>query len=314
MSSKTSKLSLAEKALKLSISNLWRNKFLSIATIFVMGTIIFIFNIILAINFIAEEALDDLSKKIDVIAYVKESTTYEEALTVMNDLKEQEGVENAHYTSKEDAINQIEKTHPEISSAFSKYDLGNPLPASINITTTHPDYHPQVAEFLAQPRYSVHLSNVVTSSEDPEENAIISSVTKNLLGVTDFAKQIIFWLIIIFVIGGALIVFNALQITIFNRKQEISVMKLVGASHWFIRLPFIIESIIYGLLALGLSFLMLLALSQRIQIQDTSLWQFYTNIQFYKIFLAELVATISLSIISSMLAVHEHLQTKLLEH
>lgn len=312
MKNKSSSLNLIEKALHLSLSNIWRNKFLSIATIFVIGTIIFIFNVIIAVNFIAKDALNDLSKKIDVVIYLKESTTFADAQKIIGDLQQVEGVFEVNYTSKDDALTKLKTTHPDVSIAFEKYSLGNPLPASINITTTHPKYHPAIAELMEQDKYKTYLSNVITT-KDSTNNTIITSVTKNLLNVTNFAQQIIFWMILIFVIGGALIILNALQITIFHRKKEIEIMKLVGASHWFIRLPYLIESIIYGLLAMIISFAMLLLLSQKIQITETQLWNYYSGIEFYKIFLIELAATVSLSIFSSMIAVHEYLNKKLLD-
>ncbi len=305
---------LLEKSLKLGLSNIWRNKILSLATIFVTGTILFIFNIILAINFISQDALSDLSKKIDLTVYLKETTTQEQANTVINDLKNFKEIENIAYTSKEDALNQLKSTHPELSLSFEKYKLGNPLPASINITTTNPKYHKPVADFLNQDKYKIYLSNIITDSNDSENSAIISSVSKNLLKLSDFTHQVIFWLIIIFIIGGALIILNALQITIFTRKHEIGVMKLVGASHWFIRSPFIVESIIYGTLAVILSFIMLFTLTQKIEIQNTNLWNYYSGINFLTIFIIELAITILLSIFSSIIAIHEYLKKDLLEN
>jgi len=311
---KTTSINLLEKAFNLSLSNIWRNKFLSIATIFVIGTIIFIFNVILAVNFIAQDALTDLSKKIDIIVYIKDGANYEGIESLKNDIQKLEGVNEIKYTSKENALEQIKTTHPDISLAFEKYKLGNPLPASLNVSTIHPRYHSQIATFLkSEAKYKLILSKIVTNDSEGKDS-ILTSVSQNLLELTNFARQIIFWLITIFIIGGTLIILNALQITIFNRKKEISVMKLVGASHWFIRLPFIIESIIYGLLAVIISFIMLLALSQKIQIQETNLFNYYSDIKFYKIFAVEIIATISLSIISSMFAVHEYLNKKLIEH
>jgi len=303
--------SLFQKALNLSISNLWRNKILSLATIFVIATILFIFNIILAINFITNDALENLNQKVDLVVYLQESTTLSQANQISEQLNSIEGVINVEYTSKDQALQQIEKTHPDITTAFKKYSLGNPLPASLNITTTHPSYHLQIAEFLEQDQFQAYLSSII-SNDTNGNSAILTSVSRNLLSVTNFANQLIFWLILIFLIGGALIILNAIQITIFNRKKEVEVMKLVGASYWFIRLPFIIESIIYGICAVIVSFVMLAVLAKSMNIEQTSLFDFYTNIEFYKIFLSEIIITMLLSIFAAMIAVHEYLHTKAL--
>ncbi|MFH1284440.1 MAG: permease-like cell division protein FtsX [Candidatus Peregrinibacteria bacterium] len=314
MKKSSSKLNLLKQGFKFSLSNIWRNRFLSLATIFVIGTIIFIFNVILAVNFISKGALEDLSQKIDITVYLKESTTFKDAQNIAKDIENLEGTQGVHYTSKDEALEDFKKTHPDIVIAFEKYNLANPLPASLQITTSHPQYHKSIEEFLSQDKYKAYLSNITSGdNSNNSNNAIITSVSKNLLEVTSFAQQLIFWLILTFIIGGALIILNALQITIFNRKREITVMKLVGASHWFIRLPFIIEGIIYGILSVIVSFIMVLILSKNIQLTGTSLWSYYTDIEFYKVFLIELAITVTLSIASVMVAVHEYLQKKIID-
>lgn len=309
MNPKTSFLYLIKKSFNLGLSNIWRNKVLSLATIFVTGTILFIFNIILTINFITQDALLDLNKKIDITVYLKETTTVEQAKNIQNELGNLPEVENVSYTSKEEALKQLKSTHPELSISFEKYQLGNPLPASLNISTIRPEDHQTISNLLAQDSYKIYFSGIV--SNNSRENTIISSVSQNLLRLSGFTRQVIFWLIITFVIGGTLIIINALHITIFTRKQEISVMKLVGASPWFIRSPFIIESIIYGIGAIIISFIMLLLLSQKIQIQETVLWNYYSGIHFLQIFLMELGVTIGLSIISSIIAIQKYLKKDL---
>ncbi len=297
MQNQTSFISLFEKSFKLSLNNIWRNKVLSLATIFVTGTILFIFNIILAINFITQNAITDLGKKVDITVYLKETTTEEQAQIIRKDLLINKEITSVKYTSKAEALEQIKITHPDLSLSFEKYNLGNPLPASLNITTTNPKHHKAVADFLAKDKYQIYLSDIISNNSG--NNSIITSVSKNLIKLSDFTNQVIFWLIITFVIGGTLVILNALQMTIFTRKHEISVMKLVGASHWFIRSPFIIEGIIYGVLAVTLSFIMLF---------QTAFWSYDSGINFFMIFLIELAGTILLSVVSSSIAIHEYLK------
>lgn len=303
-----SNLNLIKKALSLSVTNVWRNKFLSLATIFVIGIIIFIFNIILAINLIAKDSINNLSNKIDLVVYVKESTTPDQAQQVAQDLRNLPEVKEVTYISKDQALKDIKTAYPEISQAFEKYNLGNPLPASLNIITKSPQYHQNVMEFLNQDKYKSVLSSTKTSTSE-ESEAILTSVSKNLIKLSGFTHQVIFWLIIVFVIGGTLITLNALQITIYTRKKEIEVMKMVGASYWFIRLPFIIEGAIYGILAVLLSCLMFVFLSKSIYIENLDITKF-SNLNFYTLIFVELVITMVLTIGSSVIAVHEHLSKR----
>ena len=90
-------------------------------------------------------------------------------------------------------------------------------------------------------------------------------------------------------------------------------MKLVGASHSFIRSPFLIESILYAILATILSFAMLFVLSKNIQLDQTSLFDYYSNLDFTKIFFIEMGIAILLSLISSLIAINEYIHKDLLE-
>ncbi|MBL4694773.1 hypothetical protein JKY72_05390 [Candidatus Gracilibacteria bacterium] len=297
---------LIKRAFKLGFQNIWRNKLLSIATIFVIGIIIFIFNVVLAINFISQEALIDLNKKIDVVVYLKESATTSQQQSLIKDLENLEETEAVKFTSKEDALRDMKNKHPNISNVFEKYRLGNPLPSSINIITKSASDHVKLETFLQQDKYIQFLSNIKTNTSNTN-NPIISSVSKNLVKLSNFADKITFWIIITFIIGSILIIINALQITIFTRKKEIQIMKLVGASHWFIRLPFMIEAIVYGILSIILSAIMLKIVIANIDISGTNLQDYFSSLAFTKVFLYELVATVIIATLSSIIAVHKQL-------
>ncbi|MBU1151648.1 hypothetical protein KJ632_02355, partial [Patescibacteria group bacterium] len=178
-----------------------------------------------------------------------------------------------------------------------KYNLGNPLPASISVITSHPKYHAGIEKALKKPEFSAYLSNI-SAAEDQKTNAILQSVSTNLIKVSDFTNQVLYWLIITFIIGGSLIILNALHITIFTRKKEIEVMKMVGSSLNFIRLPYLIESIIYAVLAVILSFIMMLIVSKNLNVEMHNLQQ---------IFIIELFVAILINLGSSFIAIHEHI-------
>lgn len=308
MNKKPSFLNLLRLSLSLGLKNIWRNKILSLTTIFVTGTILFIFNVILSINLFTQNALQDLSEKVDLIAYIKEGTQYETVQQIVQELQQVEGIKEIHYISKEDALSKISQTHPDIFTAFDRYNLGNPLPASLNIKTTHPDYQKPIADFLGQTRYSAYLSG----AEDNNQNSgILNSVALNLAKITTATEQVIFWLIITFILGGTLIIINALQMTIFSRKKEIAIMKMVGASDLTIRAPFIIEGIFYALSASILSGIMLILLGKNLSIDGSSIFSLGQNADFFKIFLIQVLATILIGTLSALVTIEEYLKADL---
>lgn len=297
----------------LSLSNLYRNKFLSIATILVIGIILFIFNIILAVNFIAETSLQSLSQKVDLTLYLKESTTQVQAQRVMDELKLLKGVEKVSFTSKEEALTKIKATYPNIYDSFERYDLGNPLPASVSISTKHPEYHDEIESYIKSSNISLYISNIQESSgESSQEKSIITSVAKNLKKVTDFSRQVIFWIVMIFIVGGVLIIFNSIQMTIFIRRKEINIMRLVGGGIGFIHLPFFIEAILYAILATIVNVCLLLVMSGQINIDGITLFEFSKNINLISLVLLEMVLTIILGFCATALSVNNYLKRPLL--
>ncbi|MDX9970876.1 MAG: permease-like cell division protein FtsX [Candidatus Gracilibacteria bacterium] len=299
-SKKQSKSPKTGTILKISLQNIWRNKVLSLATIFVMAIILFIFNIILSINFLAEKGLATLSEKIDLVVYLKESAPESDIQKLIKNLGTLKEISQIEYTTKEKALKDLKETHPDLSLAFEKYGLSNPLPKSLSITTKNPQDHEKVLSYLADDKFSNILASTNQKSEDLNT---LNSISKNLNHLSIFARQILFWIILTFIIGGALIMINALQITIFSRKSEIEVMKIIGASHSFIRMPFIIEAAIYGTLSVLFCFLMLFILSLNPAIKEIGL--IHTNI--YTLLGAQLLGTLFLSMVSASLAVREHI-------
>ncbi|MFA5947977.1 MAG: permease-like cell division protein FtsX [Candidatus Gracilibacteria bacterium] len=293
---KPSSTYLVKKSFAFALTNIWRNKMLSLATISVIAIVLFIFNIILGINVLTKNALESINEKVDITVYLKDSTTFLKAQNIMMQLKKLEGVKEVSYLSKADAIKELQTLHPDISIIFDKYNLTNPLPASINIKTAYPSFHQSVENLLNEDQYKAYLSTV--STQDSQNKGILDNVSKNLNKLSNATQQIIFWLIIGFLIGGSLIIINALQITIYSRKKEIKIMKIVGTPYFFIKLPFIIEAIIYGICGVGVSAILFLLISKNLNM---------TFSDFSKFFLYELVITIILSAINSFAAVHEHL-------
>ena len=307
---KESVLEMTGRALDLSFANIWRNKFLTIATVLVMGILIFIFNIILGVNFVTKSALNELTQKVDIIVYLKDSTEYFQVQQMINDLKKLEGVTNITYRSKSDALQIVSKTHPKTAEFLQRYGVDNPLPPSINITTETPELHTAVQQFLNQEKYRHMLANVVTDAE--KQSSASGAVTKNLINLSNATNQIIFWVFVVFISGSILIVSNAIQLTIYSRQKEIYIMRLVGATRDFIRLPFLFEGLFYGVFAMIIASLLIIILATQIQISDISIAEYLRRIPLLMIFIMELAASILLGIICSYIAVYKYLKSKLL--
>jgi cell division transport system permease protein len=298
------------RAFKLALANFWRNKFLSLATILVMAVIIFIFNVILAIQFVGNQALQALSEHVDVVIYLRDDISFYDAKRLEAALQQVSGVKDVKYTSKEEALQIVGKTHPKTAEFLQKFNLRNPLPPSISIITSNPEDQTGIQRVFEQNDFKNMMQNYVTGGE-AGESAVLSTVAQNLSNINHFVRQIIFWMVLVFVLGGTLVIVNAIQLTIYTRRSEIYIMRLVGATPNFIRLPFVFEGALYGIFAVLVSFIILALLTASIQFENTSLWTYYSDLQFARILLTELVITTVLAIICSFSAVQQYLKGKL---
>ena len=298
------------RAFRLSFSNMWRNKYLTAATVLVMGILIFIFNIILSVNYVTQEALNDLTRKVDIVVYLKDDTQYYQVQQMIKELKALDGIVNATYTSKTDALKIVSQTRPKTAEFLSKYGVDNPLPASLNITTERPELHIMVQQFLNQEKYRHLLANTIT--DDKTQNAATQAATTNLIKLSHSINQIIFWIFVVFIGGAILIISNSILLTIYNRQREIYIMRLVGATHAFIRLPFILEGLFYGMFSALIAGLLLWLMASQINISEVSISSYLAAVPILKIFTIELVASILLGILCSFLAVFVYLRSKLI--
>ncbi len=298
------------RGLRLGFTNFRRNKFLSGATIIVMAVIIFIFNIILGVQFIGNQALKSLSERVDIVIYLQNDIDFFTAKKLTLELENLEGVKSVKFTSKEEALDIISKTHPKTAEFLKKFNLTNPLPPSISITTHSAEDHQTVQNFLNQSEYKNLISTTIPEGAG-NESIILSNVAQNLQNISSFIKQIIFWMVLVFILGGTLIVVNAIQITTYSRRQEIHIMRLVGATPNFIRLPFVFEAVLYAIFAIIISFFILVAISGSIHLDQSNLWVYYSNINLARIFTIELIITTILAVVSSFSATEQYIKGKL---
>lgn len=298
------------RALKLSFANMWRNKFLSAATILVMAVLIFIFNIVLGIHFVTQSSLDDLTKKVDIVVYLKDNVEYYEVQQMINEMKELNGIVDVTYTSKTEALQVVSRTHPKTAEFLTRYGVENPLPPSINVTTEKPELHIMIQQFLNQEKYRHLLANIV--SESDEQSSAMDAVTENLINLSKTSNQIVFWVFVVFILGSILIISNSIQLTIYNRQREIYIMRLVGATKNFISLPFLFEGLFYGLIAVLLSSGLTAIMISQINLAQINISDYIEDIPFLSLFVIELGATVILGIICSFIAVYRYLRTKLI--
>jgi cell division transport system permease protein len=229
------------------VNNFTRNAWLTIAaTAVITITLLIVFITMVARNVLNESVLE-ISKNVDMSIYLMTDTTSEQAAPIMADLRKLSNVQEVSFVSSEEAREQQaqeNKGNIEILNAINQ--ATNKLPATIRVSLKDINDTSQLDSFV---KSDTELKEVIDPNRAPSFAGPRRSAIQNIGKWTDFAQRVGLGASVVFVAISSLIVFNTIRMAIFNRKEEIQMMKLIGADRSFIRGPFVVEAIVYGFIA-----------------------------------------------------------------
>ena len=229
------------RVFKMSMVSLWRNRLLSLATTVTIVLALFIISVFSLTIIIANKSATMLKEKVDLTVYLKDADTNDQVSAFKDIIKSRPEVKSVKYLSKDDALAAWQKSHADnsdIANVISASD--NPLPRSFEIQTVNPEQIETVANFLDNQDYASLIQEISYKKT--------KDIVDRLIRITGFIKTLGLALSLIFMLVSVLIVYNTLRLTIYNRSDEIEIMKLVGASNSYVRVPFMIEGMAYGFL------------------------------------------------------------------
>ncbi|WP_238883020.1 permease-like cell division protein FtsX [Clostridium sp. YIM B02551] len=212
-----------------------RNKTISLASMATVLMTLLIFGVFLLAALNVGKGVQDIESKVEIKVFLKDDITMMDQRDVQIKLKEQTGVKDVNYESKEEALDKFKDQLNEYKDLLNGYNSDtNPLPASFLVTLEKPEYAKDVANSVSS------MTGVENIGNDQDVINKISSFTKAVrwVGVVLF---------VILVAVSLFLIINTIKLTVFSRRREIGIMKFVGATDWFIRWPFIIEGVIIGL-------------------------------------------------------------------
>jgi Cell division protein len=205
-------------------------------------------------------AANEVRSRVLVDVYLKTTATPADIERVRQRLTEDtKYVKSVDYVSKEQAYQQERKRNPEAYSLLGS----NPLPDTFRVTPANPDDVTKLLDELA-PTSASGARTVVDPAIDTVKNR--KDETTKILTATRVIKLTMGGLALLLVIASILLISNTIRLSMFSRRREVEVMKLVGATDWFIRWPFMIEGVLLG--ALGGIFAILLLVVAKIALVD----------------------------------------------
>jgi len=301
-----------KRIIRTGFFNFWRNGTVSLASVLVMTVTLLVVGSLSFFNAILDTSLAELQNKIDInVTFV---TTAEEAdiLNIKHSLESLPEVLLVTYTSREEALEVFKVRHASDQSILAALEeLGeNPLGATLNIKARDPSQYGSVAEFLeGDDTLSSGSVSIIDRINYFQNKTAIDRLTKIINSADTLGLALSAFLIIV----SVLIAFNTIRLTIYIVREEISVMRLVGASTSYIQGPFIILGIIYGLTAAVVTLLAFLIITYCLGsimgsfLPSFNLFSYYLR-NFLEIAFIIIVSGTLVGTVSSLLAIRKYLK------
>jgi len=257
------------------VNNFSRNAWLTIAATAVMTITLLIVFATLAARSTLVSSVDVIRENVDMSIYVKNDTSVDAVKKIQGGLEDLKSVKSVSYVSPDDARKAFAVANGEDTDALKALnEATNRFPGTFNVQLVDINDTTELRKFT-------ETDKTVKESLDPNRPPSFAGDRRSAIeGIAQgvvFADRVGIIATIVFVVISSLIVFNTIRMAIFNRRDEIEMMKLIGADKSFIRGPFIVEAVVYGfiaaLLATGLGLAGLYAVKDRliggIEIQPT---------------------------------------------
>ena len=226
--------------LKQAFLQVFRNRTMSIASIFAITAMLLILSIFFILVINVNTAAQMIQNDYDSIEiFLEDDMIKQDAQTIVDDISVREGVDEAYYKSRETAMDEFKARWGKNAYLLDSLKE-NPLPNSIVI-------------MISDLEKATSLAETAATYDGVEDVKFYKDTVDKLLDATRFIQLAAIVIMVFLIIVSVFVVSNTIKLTVFNRSNEISIMKYIGATNWFIRGPFLAEGIIIGIISAGIS-------------------------------------------------------------
>ena len=299
----------------LGLVNVVRNSFVSFSVIFIMTVSLFIVGFSLLFGQVMNDVIEELRNKVDVTVYFVSNTPEEQILPFRDRLEELSQVREVFYVSQETALEEYRKRHENDLDSLHGLDMlqstkdPNPFRARLSIRAHQSGDFESIARFLDNEDVLSDNQSTVIDKIDFYQNR---QVIMRLSSVVDTATLLTQVVITLLVFISFIIVFNIIRLIIYLSREEIKVMRLIGAEDWYVRAPFLVSGGIYGLVGSILATVLLYPISYWLSpvverfFEGQGLFAYYIS-EFFMLVLILVALGIFVGIFSSYLSTHRYL-------
>lgn len=236
----------AKRVARYGLIGFIRNGFVSLAAVLIMTITLFVASALIISNAALQAVLVQLTQKVDVTVYFTTNATDDQIQQLSNSLKALPEVSNITFVSRDQALAAFQARHQNDQLTMQALqELGeNPLGASLEIRAKDPSQYETIAKFL-ESQQSTPAGSAIDKVNFFQNKAAIDKLAQ----IISTTREIGLAVAIIFGLASLLIAFNTIRLAIYTARDEIGVMNLVGASNWYVRGPFMIAGVLYGVIS-----------------------------------------------------------------
>jgi cell division transport system permease protein len=230
---------------KSGLAEFFRNGFVTAATVYSMSITLFIVGAIIFLNAALLDTLTAIQGKVDVNIYLLTSAPEEKITTLKKSIEALPEVSKVEYTSREDALKNFKERHKDDQLMLQAVEEvgSNPLGGTLAVRAKDTSQYESIVKFVeGTPAMKAGEDGIIEKINYGENKVAIQRLT-NIIRATEKAG---FAFALFLALASLLIVFNTIRLGIFTARDEIAVMRLVGASAWYTRGPFVVQGILYG--------------------------------------------------------------------
>ncbi len=299
-----------KRIIKAGWVNFTRNTLVSFAAVLVVTVTLSFITFIILLQSVLYFSLNNIKDKVDITIYFTVGASEEKILSLKDSISQLPEVADVTYTSAKEALELFRARHENDYPTIAALDeIGtNPLGAYLNIKAKDISQYEGIADFLKSDNTLVSGSNTIVDKINYHQNKV---VIDRLNAIISGAQRLGFLITLILVIISIIITFNTIRLAIFISKDEIGVMRLVGASKTYVRGPFMVEGVIYGIIATIITLVIFWPVTFWLGAKMTNFFGFniydYYVSNIFQIFIMNLLFGVFLGMISSVLAVRKYL-------
>lgn len=238
--------------LRESVQNFRRNWVMSLGAVITIYLSLLLVGVFLATGFVVNSVVKSVEDKVTIQIFLKDGAATSDVNALQQKLLSDPLVKNVNYTNKEQALEKFKKDMAQSPEIIQQLE-GNPLPASLDVELKDTR---TVEKVVANIKAEQLFLKVADRPDNPDESLRYGkTIVKKLFAFTRIIRIIEVAFISMLAVVSLIFINNTIRLAIFARRKEISIMRLVGASNWFIRTPFLLEGVFQALIGATLAIL-----------------------------------------------------------